>query len=131
MVESSTTTEPTKTAEAQAAAAEPSTDAASTTTAATEEAKPTAPVEAAEEEFVYPGDLGSIESNFERNPQVETKPVPLFAYGNRVRIAALHKNYEPYLDKLISVAGWARSTRAGGETLFFIELNDGSCQSSI
>ena len=127
MVES--TTEPTKTADVQAAAAEPSSDAASTTTAATEEAtKPTtAPVEAAEEEFVYPGDLGAISSTFERNPQVETKPVPLFAYGNRVRIAALHQNYEPYLDKLISVAGWARSTRAGGETLFFIELNDGSC----
>lgn len=68
MVES--TTEPTKTADVQAAAAEPSIDAASTTTAATEEAtKPTtAPVEAAEEEFVYPGDLGSIESTFERNP---------------------------------------------------------------
>ena len=57
--------------------------------------------------------------------------MPLFAYGNRVRIAALHKNFEPYLDKLISVAGWARSTRPGGDNLFFIELNDGSCQSSL
>ena len=48
-----------------------------------------------------------------------------------MRIAALHKNYEPYIDKLISVAGWARSTRAGGDNLFFIELNDGSCQSCL
>ena len=48
-----------------------------------------------------------------------------------MRIAALHKNYEPYLDKLINVAGWARSTRVGGDNLFFIELNDGSCQSSL
>ena len=57
--------------------------------------------------------------------------MPLFAYGNRVRIAALHKSFEPYLDKIITVAGWARSTRLGGEGLFFIELNDGSCQSCL
>ena len=79
------------------------------------------------EEATYSGDKGLIESNLVRNPDIETKPQPLFAYGNRVRIAALHKNYEQYLDHLISVAGWARSTRLGGESLFFIELNDGSC----
>ena len=79
----------------------------------------------------YSGDLGPVESDFNRNPTIEVKPVPLFAYGNRVRVAALHKSYEPYIDKLVSVAGWARSTRVGGEALFFIELNDGSCQSSV
>jgi asparaginyl-tRNA synthetase len=84
-----------------------------------------------EEPFIYPGDAGPLSNTFVRNPPIEPKPVPLFAYGNRVRIAALHQNYKPYLDKLISVAGWARSTRPGGDTLFFIELNDGSCQSSL
>lgn len=83
------------------------------------------------EAAAYSGDQGPIENTFDRNPAIEPKPVPLFAYGNRVRIAALHKNYEPYIDKLISVGGWARSTRVGGETLFFLELNDGSCQSSL
>ena len=29
------------------------------------------------------------------------------------------------------MGGWARTTRAGGENLFFIELNDGSCQNSL
>lgn len=98
-------------------------DAASTTTAETT-AKTVEPV-------AYDGDKGKVPGALERNPVIESKPVPLFAYGNRVRIAALHKNYEPYLDHLITVAGWARSSRLGGDSLFFIELNDGSCQSSI
>lgn len=106
--------DPTKTTEAQSVS-----DQASTTTASTT-AEPAAP-------FVYPGDSGSVQNTFERNPAIEPKPVPLFAYGNRVRIAALWKNHEPYLDHLIQVAGWARTTRLGGENLFFIELNDGSC----
>ena len=32
---------------------------------------------------------------------------------------------------IVSVGGWARTTRLGGENLFFIELNDGSCQRSL
>ena len=96
-----------------------STDATSTTTAE----QP-----AAEE---YTGDKGLIESTLLRDVPIEKKPVPLFAYGNRVRVAALHQSFEPYLDHLISVAGWARSTRLGGESLFFIELHDGSCQKSL
>jgi asparaginyl-tRNA synthetase len=102
---------------------QPSDEAASTTTASTEQT----PAEAT----VYSGDKGHVASTFVRDVPIEPKPVPLFAYGNRVRVAALHKNYEPYLEHLITVAGWDRSTRLGGESLFFIELNDGSCQSSI
>ena len=98
-------------------------ETASETTAATQEA----PAEAEP----YEGDKGLVESNLVRDVPIEKKPVPLFAYGNRVRIAALHQDYEPYIDHLITVAGWARSTRLGGENLFFIELNDGSCQKSI
>ena len=81
--------------------------------------------------FVYPGDNGIVANTFERNPAIEKKPVPLFAYGNRVRIAALWQNHEPYLDSLVKVGGWARTTRLGGENLLFIELNDGSCSSSL
>ena len=55
----------------------------------------------------------------------------MFAYGNRVRIAGLWANFEPYLELIITVGGWARTTRLGGENLFFIELNDGSCQRSL
>ena len=47
----------------------------------------TTPAEAA---APYTGDLGPIANSFERNPAIEPKPVPLFAYGNRVRVAALH-----------------------------------------
>ena len=110
--------EPAKEVEETTAASE----AASETTAATQEKKPEAPAAEA-----YEGDLGHIKNTFERDTPIEKKPVPLFAYGNRVRIAALHQDYEPYIDHLVTVAGWARSTRVGGENLFFIELNDGSC----
>ena len=79
----------------------------------------------------YSGDLGTVQNNMIRKPAIEHKQAPLFAYGNRVRIAALHAGYEPYLDHLISVAGWARSTRLGGDSLFFIELNDGSSPNSL
>ena len=74
------------------------------TTDATSASQATAAAEAKPAEgeaFVYPGDSGLVANSFERNPEIEPKPVPLFAYGNRVRIAALHKNYEPYLDHLI------------------------------
>lgn len=56
----------------------------------------------------------------------EKKNVPLFAYGRRVRIQALHNDYEPYLDHVIEVAGWARTTRMGGKDFAFIELTDGT-----
>mmetsp|Transcript_713 Transcript_713/g.1007 ORF Transcript_713/g.1007 Transcript_713/m.1007 type:complete len:158 (+) Transcript_713:78-551(+) len=101
--------------------------AASETTQVTEAVK--AP--ATEEPFVYPGDNGPVANTFVRNPEIEPKTQPMFAYGNRVRIAALWKSHEPYLDHIVSVGGWARTTRLGGENLFFIELNDGSCQRSL
>lgn len=49
-----------------------------------------------------------------------------FAYGNRLRIAAIHEAHEQYLDHLVEVAGWARTTRMGGKDFAFIELTDGS-----
>lgn len=75
---------------------------------------------------MYSGDKGDVAYTFERNPAIEKKNAPLFSYGRRVRIEALHANHEPYLDHLIEVAGWARTTRMGGKDFAFIELTDGS-----
>lgn len=74
----------------------------------------------------YEGDKGPVEYSFDHKLPVEKKNVPKFAYGRRVRIAALHENHEPFLDHLIEVAGWARTTRMGGKDFAFIELTDGS-----
>ena len=79
----------------------------------------------------YTGDKGPIDMQIERDTPIEVKPVAKFSYGQRVRIAALHENYEQYLDHIITVCGWARTTRQQGKDLFFVELNDGSCSSSL
>jgi len=34
------------------------------------------------------------------------------AFGGRVRIARLYKDYEDLIGKVIRVGGWAKSTRA-------------------
>ena len=59
----------------------------------------------------YSGDLGDIEYTFVRDVEVEQKPVPTFTYGRRVRIAALFQKHEQYLNHLIEVGGWARTSR--------------------
>ena len=79
----------------------------------------------------YSGDKGLLEHTFVRDVPVEPTVVPLFTYGRRVRIAALHQSYEQYLDHLIEVGGWARTTRKQGRELFFIELTDGSCSGTL
>lgn len=65
-----------------------------------------------------------------RNDAVPRKPVAAMTYGQRVRIARLHAGYEEFIDKKIRVGGWAKSVRAQKE-MVFIELNDGSCFSSL
>lgn len=92
----------------------------STTTAATEQIE----TKAARPE--YTGDKGLVDMTIPRNEQVEKKPVAQFSYGNRVRIASLHNDYEKMLDHIIQVGGWARTTRMGGKDFCFIELTDGS-----
>lgn len=54
------------------------------------------------------------------------KPVAKFSYGQRVRIASIWQRYEEWIDHVIQVAGWARTTRMGGKDFAFIELTDGS-----
>jgi len=79
----------------------------------------------------YTGDKGEINHTMVRDTPIEAKPVAEFSYGSRLRIAKLHSNYEPYVDHVIQVCGWARTTREQGKHFFFIELNDGSCASSL
>jgi len=65
-----------------------------------------------------------------RNDPVPTKPVAAMSYGGRVRIARLHKSYEEFIGKTIRVAGWAKNAR-GQKEMCFVEINDGSCFSSL
>ena len=57
----------------------------------------------------------------------EKKHVAGASYGHRLRIAKLYDSHEEFMYKIITVAGWARTTRAGGKDFTFIELHDGSC----
>lgn len=57
--------------------------------------------------------------------------MPVASYGHRLRIAKLFDNHEEFMYKVITVAGWARTTRAGGKDFCFIELHDGSCQKGL
>lgn len=56
---------------------------------------------------------------------------PTFAGNSRVRISKIFEDHKPFLNKIIKVGGWARSTRPGGKELMFVELNDGSTPHSI
>lgn len=71
-------------------------------------------------------DNGEYEGGINRNTPIEKKPVAVFSYGGRVRISALFDDHEKFMNKIISVAGWARTTRMGGKDFAFIELTDGS-----
>ena len=57
---------------------------------------------------------------------VEKKVVPVASYGHRLRIAKLFDSHEEFMYKVITVAGWARTTRSGGKDFCFIEISDGS-----
>lgn len=70
-------------------------------------------------------DYGPLEYKRE-HPKVEKKPVAEFGYGGRVRIGKLFDDHEPYMYKIITVGGWARSVRASGKEFVFVELSDGS-----
>lgn len=71
-----------------------------------------------------------------RSPHVEerfyAKAVPKNSIGEILRIEHVVKNAEQYFDTVGVVAGWARTLRnAGGNTIIFIELNDGSAMDSL
>lgn len=70
-------------------------------------------------------DFGEYEARIGPVP-VEKKVVPTASYGHRLRIAKLFDSHEEFMYKVIQVAGWAKTVRAGGKDFSFIELSDGS-----
>ena len=48
----------------------------------------------------------------DRQDFMPRKPVAAMAFGGRVRIARLSKDYEDSIGKVIRVGGWAKSIRA-------------------
>lgn len=70
-------------------------------------------------------DLGEYEAVIDK-VNVEQKVVPTASYGHRIRIGKLYDSHEEFMYKVITVAGWARTLRAGGKDFCFIEIHDGS-----
>jgi len=112
---------------AMPAGAAPLVQEESKTEVSTEASKSATP---AKENPEYSGDKGLINLVMERDTPIALKPVAELSYGRRIRIAKLHQSHEQYIDHIIQVCGWARTTRDGGKR-FFIELHDGSCAGSI
>jgi aspartyl/asparaginyl-tRNA synthetase len=50
---------------------------------------------------------------------------------NRIRIKEVLANAGNYYGKTVTVAGWVRTSRTAGGKLLFLELNDGSCGTSL
>jgi hypothetical protein len=66
-------------------------------------------------------------------PDVPKKPVRVTSFGGRIRISALvAPDADKWIDKKITVGGWARTLRVqGGGDFAFIDLNDGSTIKNI
>lgn len=75
-------------------------------------------------------DLGEYVASIEP-VEVGKKVCPTASYGHRIRIAKLFDSHEEFMYKIITVAGWAKTTRAGGKDFCFIELSDGSSLKGI
>eukprot|EP00742_Colponemidia_sp_Colp-10_P001824 GILJ01001950.1.p1 GENE.GILJ01001950.1~~GILJ01001950.1.p1 ORF type:complete len:765 (-),score=137.11 GILJ01001950.1:78-2129(-) len=60
-------------------------------------------------------------------------PNPKTSWGGRTRVKAILGVNEglDWVGQVITVNGWAKTTRAQGATLLFIQVNDGSCLSSL
>ena len=90
-----------------------------------------------EREPLNPIPEGLTECTFpSRNHPAPVPPsyaVPPTAYGNRLRLSALFsEKAEEYLDKVIHVCGWARTTReADAKKILFVSINDGSTHEQL
>jgi hypothetical protein len=69
----------------------------SSTTTETQEQIDTTPVVRPK----YEGDKGEYKHNLVRDTPIEKKPIAVFSYGERVRIAAIHQRYEEMMDHII------------------------------
>jgi hypothetical protein len=65
-------------------------------------------------------------------PEVPPKNVRVTSFGGRIRIEALFENHEKWLNKTITLGGWAKTLRLqGGGNIAFVEMNDGSSSKGI
>lgn len=92
--------------------------------------------------YDFTEDLKKVNHSFEHvrlNPTTQYsvpkelmfKPFNKYLVGSIEKISNILIDPENYIGKVGTVAGWARTTRAAGKDLFFIELNDGSCQKNL
>lgn len=84
-------------------------------------------------DFPLPNKLEGVEARlnepntYELPPQFFKKNRPTHIVGKNMRLAHLLAHWEDYVDKVITVVGWAREARlAAKNTLLFIGLVDGS-----
>lgn len=69
----------------------------------------------------------NVPLKFEIPKELGIRNKPSTLIGQVLRIDEVLRNHEKYLDKTITVAGWAHSTRLQDkDTLLFIELTDGT-----
>lgn len=70
---------------------------------------------------------------FRQNTWPKTQQVLVNIYvGEILRLEEVLANFEQYIDKVGTIAGWARTVRAqANNTLVFIELSDGSTQENL
>ena len=60
-------------------------------------------------------------------PHFHDKHQPTHIVGQNVRLSYLLENWQNFVDKEITVVGWARETRLQAkDTLLFVKLVDGS-----
>lgn len=84
-------------------------------------------------DFPLPDKLQGVEgrlnepNNYELPQQFIKKNKPTHLVGRTMRLAHLLSHWEDYVDKVVTVVGWAREARlAAKDTLLFIGLVDGS-----
>ncbi|MCQ2819528.1 MAG: asparagine--tRNA ligase [archaeon] len=72
--------------------------------------------------------LSELHIEDKNSPDAPIKPLRSISFSGRIRIAALFEDdHEKWIDKTITLGGWAKSIRTGGNKEFcFIDLNDGS-----
>ena len=91
-----------------------------------EEREPLQPIPEGLTEYTFPS----------RNHPAPVPPkydVPHGAYGGRLRISALFsEKADEYVDKVVHVCGWARTTReADAKKILFVSINDGSTHEQL
>lgn len=84
-------------------------------------------------DFPLPNSVQGIENRLNSSnsyalpASVYAKVKPTFLVGSNVRLQHLLSQHQDYLDKMVTVVGWARQTRLQAkDTILFVNLVDGS-----